>query len=267
MTNSIQLLGADYEPATAIGCALASRLVYSTCKNIRDEATKIHGFDRVEIKTGFLGGTRFMILSDADDILIVFRGSLSPVQANPFGAYHGTLNWLTNLGAVKLRWQHGAVHAGILLVVRRWRGYLASRIRRHQDGTKRVWITGHSLGGGLALVSSQALDAPSHGISVECVYTYGQPRVGNPAYCRRLERQFAGRVTRIVNGSGIVPRVPPGVMGYDHNRKFFLYGANGKVRRCQGSQAVARAKARGLLADHGMDRYLRRAQFNFNRKP
>ena len=168
---------------------------------------------------------------------------------------------------MKSRWQHGAVHAGVLLVVRRWRGYLASRIRRHQDGTKRVWITGHSLGGALAPVSSQALDAPSHGIFVECVYTYGQPRVGNQAYCRRLERQFAGRLTRVVNGSDIVPRLPPGVMGYDHNRAFFLYGANWKVRRCLGSQAVARAKARGLVADHGMDRYLRRAQLNCNRKP
>ena len=67
-----------------------------------------------------------------------------------------------------------------------------------------LFITGHSLGGALALLATK-LVAPD--INGAC-YTFGAPRVANYEYFRRLKTP----VYRIVNSADIVPRVPPGVL-------------------------------------------------------
>ena len=65
-----------------------------------------------------------------------------------------------------------------------------------------LFITGHSLGGALALVATRRL-APD--VDGAC-YTFGAPRVGNYEYFRPIKTP----VFRVVNSSDIVPRVPPG---------------------------------------------------------
>ena len=65
-----------------------------------------------------------------------------------------------------------------------------------------LFITGHSLGGALALVATK-LVAPN--VNGAC-YTFGAPRVGNYEYFRFIKTP----VYRIVNSSDVVPRVPPG---------------------------------------------------------
>ena len=65
-----------------------------------------------------------------------------------------------------------------------------------------LFITGHSLGGALALLATKMV-APN--VDGAC-YTFGAPRVGNYEYFRFIKTP----VFRIVNSSDIVPRVPPG---------------------------------------------------------
>ena len=65
-----------------------------------------------------------------------------------------------------------------------------------------LFITGHSLGGALALLATK-LVAPD--VNGAC-YTFGAPRVGNYECFRFLKTP----VYRIVNSSDMVPRVPPG---------------------------------------------------------
>ena len=65
-----------------------------------------------------------------------------------------------------------------------------------------LFITGHSLGGALALLATR-LVAPN--VNGAC-YTFGAPRVGNYEYFLGLKTP----VYRIVNSSDVVPRVPPG---------------------------------------------------------
>ena len=67
-----------------------------------------------------------------------------------------------------------------------------------------LFITGHSLGGALALLATK-LVAPD--VNGAC-YTFGAPRVGNYEYFRFIKTP----VYRIVNSSDIVPRVPPGAI-------------------------------------------------------
>ena len=67
-----------------------------------------------------------------------------------------------------------------------------------------LFITGHSLGGALALLATK-LVAPD--VTGAC-YTFGAPRVANYEYFRLLKTP----VYRIVNSSDVVPRVPPGAI-------------------------------------------------------
>ena len=67
-----------------------------------------------------------------------------------------------------------------------------------------LFITGHSLGGALALLATR-LVAPN--VNGAC-YTFGAPRIGNYEYFRFLKTP----VYRVVNSSDIVPRVPPGAI-------------------------------------------------------
>lgn len=64
-----------------------------------------------------------------------------------------------------------------------------------------LYITGHSLGGALAIVATWATAANSLG----ACYTFGSPRVGNES----LANRFKTPIYRLVNNSDIVPRVPP----------------------------------------------------------
>ena len=67
-----------------------------------------------------------------------------------------------------------------------------------------LFITGHSLGGALALLATKLI-APD--VTGAC-YTFGAPRIGNYEFFRFIKTP----VYRIVNSSDIVPRVPPGAV-------------------------------------------------------
>ena len=65
-----------------------------------------------------------------------------------------------------------------------------------------LFITGHSLGGALALLATKLVASNMNG----ACYTFGAPRIGNYEFFRFIKTP----VYRIVNSSDVVPRVPPG---------------------------------------------------------
>ena len=78
----------------------------------------------------------------------------------------------------------------------------SSEAQDHNNVPLPLFITGHSLGGALALLATK-LAAPN--VNGAC-YTFGAPRIGNYEYFRFIKTP----VYRIVNSSDVVPRVPPG---------------------------------------------------------
>lgn len=76
-------------------------------------------------------------------------------------------------------------------------------IKRLDNEDYAIYITGHSLGGALAILATYDLEKRNKNIAA--CYTYGSPRVGNRAL-------YANRKTpiyRIVNARDIVPNLPP----------------------------------------------------------
>jgi len=85
---------------------------------------------------------------------------------------------------------------------------LLEKLKHYDDEKHALWITGHSLGGALATVMA-AVVANLSDHPIQGVYTYGQPRVGDPEFCRRYMQALGDRTFRHVNDHDLVPHVPP----------------------------------------------------------
>ncbi|KDQ61472.1 hypothetical protein JAAARDRAFT_150196 [Jaapia argillacea MUCL 33604] len=79
-----------------------------------------------------------------------------------------------------------------------------------------IVTTGHSLGGALSSLAAVTLQAnfPSTPIRM---YTYGQPRTGNPTYANYVNTQFGSSAYRVVHRYDGVPTMLPQALGYQHH--------------------------------------------------
>jgi triacylglycerol lipase len=75
---------------------------------------------------------------------------------------------------------------------------------------RQLWLTGHSLGGALAMLAANELfsRAERGAAPIAGVYTFGQPRVGNAGFRDAYDTLLKGRTFRIVHGDDVVPRIP-----------------------------------------------------------
>lgn len=131
-----------------------------------------------------------------DDVaLMVFRGT------------HNTGQWLRNARFFPVSHPWGWVHDGFKAGIEDIAGELTA-FEAAAANAKHVWISGHSLGGALALMMAARLKI-RQGIKAS-LYTYGQPMVGLEPFADRFAIELPGNLVRFVNQSDIVPRVPPG---------------------------------------------------------
>lgn len=76
----------------------------------------------------------------------------------------------------------------------------------------RLFLTGHSMGGSVATLSSILLHLE---FKVSAVYSYGSPRVGNLEFALTLAKETF-KVFRVVLAKDIYPHLPPAWLGYHH---------------------------------------------------
>ncbi len=97
--------------------------------------------------------------------------------------------------------EHGVkIHRGFRDAYKKVGVQLKSTVDRETEGYT-LYITGHSLGGALAIIASKELERDS----LAACYTFGSPRVGN----EELGEEIRAPIYRIVNAADGVPRVPP----------------------------------------------------------
>jgi triacylglycerol lipase len=104
------------------------------------------------------------------------------------------------------------VHAGFGAAFELASGDVEAAVNLAQG--KRLFITGHSLGG--ALVALAAKYAVSKGVTPCAVYTFGMPRVGGDRFCVEYSASLGANTYRLVHGDDIVPRVPMPALGFHH---------------------------------------------------
>ena len=125
------------------------------------------------------------------DWLTNFRCDLEPAESMPGRVHRGF---------------HGALDA------------VWSQISPHlyARGNRRVWITGHSQGGALAVACAARATFGQPSVGIRGIYTYGQPRCGDETFATKCSEKLGSVMFRHVNKHDIVPGVPPISLGYRH---------------------------------------------------
>lgn len=160
-----------------------------------------------------------------DTAVLVFRGTIpSDIQ-----------NWLTNLDTRSEKTEHGNVHAGFWSAYGSMHEQLTKALKAKK--TKRIWITGHSLGGAMAAVCSYRLSTVEN-LEIAGLMTFGQPKVGSKSFRDHVESQLAGRVVYFVNEKDIVTRIPP---NFDQFGSLVWYTAGG-IRRSKPKEKPAQVR-------------------------
>ena len=149
---------------------------------------------------------------------IAERGSL-------FVAYRGSSNiqnWIDNVQIrqespyqdASVGVEHGmySLYASLRVDVR---SILNNMVAKY--GTHRLLITGHSLGGALATLTTFDLLYAKAPFLVSDLITFGSPRVGNERFAQYFE-DFDVRITRVTHYYDMVPHVPETFLGYEHVR-------------------------------------------------
>lgn len=150
------------------------------------------GFEQIQpLVFGSLGG---YVLAADDVAVIVFRGTDS------------TPNWLIDLEIMAVGTPQGDIHEGFFYGYQSLKSQIVDLIAENRP--KHLWITGHSLGGALAVVCAYDL-AENEQFPLTGIMTFGQPMIADKQLAGYLNTLLAGRFAHFVNETDIVPRVAP----------------------------------------------------------
>ncbi|MED4582326.1 lipase family protein [Brevibacillus choshinensis] len=99
----------------------------------------------------------------------------------------------------------GKTHRGFTCIYQSTRNAMIRELKK-LSSSKRLFVAGHSLGGGLAVLA--ALDfAMNTKFKNPFVYTYGSPRVADPVFASRFNQTVKNSI-RIFNVHDIIPTLP-----------------------------------------------------------
>ena len=205
----------SFDLRNAFFLANASKLAYSPAPRVKRDVVSILGLDKVR----FIAkeDTQLFIAQSSESIVVAFRGT----QPNKIK------DWLTDADCRFLKSPLGEVHQGFYEALQRVWSNIDLTIKTYQDNSQKLWFTGHSLGGALAMLSAAMfLDEPE---KVGGLYTFGQPRVGDVSFAKRFDKVLKERVFRFVNNNDIVPRVPPRAMKYADAGQFRYFNIFGQM--------------------------------------
>ncbi|MDB5104483.1 MAG: Triacylglycerol lipase [Fibrobacteres bacterium] len=206
-------------PATASAVSLALLLALSACAPAKKFCPQGYTID-------FAESLRFAMLADqayspdtvvakecGRDSCFFFRGPVSDARAFVRVDDSAKIQWIAFRGTksftdIKLDADYTQAEDSILHM-RLHRGFAAAArdlyplIRPHLSSVYRTRLTGHSLGGAIAVVTGLYLRAEGFKVEVE---TFGQPKVTNAAGARHGDSL---NLIRFLNGQDLVTQVPP----------------------------------------------------------
>jgi triacylglycerol lipase len=120
-------------------------------------------------------------------------------------------DWIDDIDAVPVPYipspGAGFVHMGFQLVNEHIRRSIATLLKTHCQGAKTIWVTGHSLGGALAILCAYDILKNVNLGPVPQLYTFAGPRTGAPDFVRNFNAAIPV-CNRIVNFMDVVPQVP-----------------------------------------------------------
>jgi hypothetical protein len=92
---------------------------------------------------------------------------------------------------------------------------------------KEVFVTGHSLGGALAIITANRIISDRL-TDVSAVYTFGMPRPGSADFAASYNKDLGTCTYRLVHGEDLVPTVAPSDIGFHHVGRYLHCDRGGK---------------------------------------
>lgn len=161
-----------------------------------------------------VGNTQAYVAHNAGHIVAAFRGTESPTTID------GLKDWLltnaanllilpegrlgTDLAAagVAARFHQGFVNA----LADIWDPVFGAVDAERKREDRPVWLTGHSLGGALAMLAAWLFHRKF--IPIHQIYTYGAPMIGNDVAAAAFNKAYEGKIFRYVDLVDPIPKLP-----------------------------------------------------------
>lgn len=235
----------------ALLLAELSMIAYLSHKETTKAATRL-GFDETIYYNN--DGSQAYAFTNECDIVIAFRGT-EPNEWNDIKA---------DMDASKaLAETVGHVHRGFKKEVDDlWPQLEEMLVANKQNLAKKLWFTGHSLGGAMASICAGRCMLSHINTQPEQVHTFGSPRVGTKRYINHAKIDYF----RWVNNNDIVTRSPPAWLGYRHAGQEIYLDSAGKVKTLNAAQRRAdmwkglflglKRKQIDYFSDHLIDQYV-----------
>ncbi|HEV2853434.1 MAG TPA: lipase family protein [Thermoanaerobaculia bacterium] len=196
-----------HNPRNAWWLSELSLLAYNEPDEVKSELGKAGLRLRTSLNAG--GTQGFVAEGEAEGekfVIVAFRGTEIPLPTlNPqetLERFRGAImDSVTDLkfGFVEIPdLGQGQVHGGFLASLDKVFG----QIRNLPDSGRALWLTGHSLGGALAILAAARFPKGR----IQGVYTFGAPSVGDAAFGTALQEKV--RPFRFVHGDDFVTRLP-----------------------------------------------------------
>lgn len=191
--------------------ALACELAYLPETQAREAFRTRLGLDAQLIA---VDNTQVYVGQSDSAVVVAFRGSENPATMD------GLKDWLLTNASNFLVLPEGRIgtdfaaagvgarfHKGFLQALAEIWDTLYSVVDSAQKARERpLWVTGHSLGGALALLAAWRFQQQF--LAVHAVHTFGAPMVGNDRAAEAFQREFPNRIFRYVDSLDVVPALP-----------------------------------------------------------
>ncbi|MFO0879836.1 MAG: lipase family protein [Gemmataceae bacterium] len=199
------------DPRNANYLALASDLAYMNADQGVAAFKEQLGLEASLIS---VGNTQAWVGHNDDHIVVAFRGTEAPTSIE------GMKDWLLNDAMNLLVLPEGRLgtdfaaagvgarfHLGFLNALADiWEPVFTAVEAEMKKKERPLWITGHSLGGAIAMLSAWLFKRKF--VNVHQVYTFGAPMIGNAAASEAFDKALPDRVFRYVNATDPVPLLP-----------------------------------------------------------
>jgi len=193
--------------------------------------------------------TQLFAMCDSRKIIFAFRGT----QTDRFQDKIEDIQTDIDITQVPFRGM-GKVHRGFSTALRSvWPAMVKILNNFDPKREKKLWITGHSLGGALAMLAFSALHFRHQGEDTHWwaenafLYTFGQPRVGDKTFAAHLSALARKRIYRVVNNKDPVTFVPF-LKGYKHVGRRVYIDHKGKVQWLRPDESVLKDRIIGYLS-------------------